>query len=176
MVVFDANFLIHFLDPRLGGSGGLNPRIDYLVKQIEDRKDIILIPTPALAELLVKTGQNSPKYLDTIERSRFFKVAPFDQRAAVECSVRIADALKRRKEDAAQESRDKVKFDQQILAVAVVNRATAIYTNDTGLANQAREAGMEAFGIGELPAPPADAQLNLELEPEEPIEPEDDED
>lgn len=35
MVVFDANFLIYFLDPKIKGGVGSNPRIDCLVATIQ---------------------------------------------------------------------------------------------------------------------------------------------
>ena len=35
MVVFDANFLIYFLDPKIQGGVGSNPRIDHLVAEPE---------------------------------------------------------------------------------------------------------------------------------------------
>lgn len=37
MVVFDANFLIYFLDPKIKGGVGSNPRIDHLVESIQKK-------------------------------------------------------------------------------------------------------------------------------------------
>ncbi len=53
MVVFDANFLIYFLDPKIVGGVGNNPRIDHLVATIQKTGERIVVPTPALSELLV---------------------------------------------------------------------------------------------------------------------------
>ena len=40
MVVFDANFLIYFLDPKIRGGVGNNPLIDYLVATIQKSKSV----------------------------------------------------------------------------------------------------------------------------------------
>jgi predicted nucleic acid-binding protein len=56
MVIFDANFLIYFLDPKIKGGVGSNPRIDHLVATIQKTGERIVVPTPALSELLVKAG------------------------------------------------------------------------------------------------------------------------
>jgi len=50
MVVFDANFLIYFLDPKIKGGVGNNPRIDHLVATIQKTGERIIVPTPALSE------------------------------------------------------------------------------------------------------------------------------
>ncbi len=77
MIVFDANFLIYFLDPRIKGGVGSNPRIDHLVATIQKSGERIIVPTPALSELLVRAGDAAAKYLDIITRSKFFRVAGF---------------------------------------------------------------------------------------------------
>ena len=58
MVVFDANFLIYFLDSKLKGGVGSNVRVDHLVATIQKTGDRIIVPTPALSELLVRAGEN----------------------------------------------------------------------------------------------------------------------
>lgn len=93
MVLFDANFLIYFLDPKIREGVGANPRIDYLVEAIQKRGERIIVPTPALSELLVKAGDAGPKYLDIIARSRFFRIAEFGERAAVEAAVLTREAI-----------------------------------------------------------------------------------
>ena len=69
MLVFDANFLIYFLDPKIKGGVGSNPRIDHLVATIQKTGERIVVPTPALSELLVKAGDAGPKYLEIVARS-----------------------------------------------------------------------------------------------------------
>ena len=128
MVVFDANFLIYFLDPKIKDGVGGNARIDHLVATILKSGERIVVPTPALSELLVKAGDAGPKYLEIVARSKFFRIAEFGERAAVEAAALMREVLaKGVKRGATPEaSLAKVKFDRQIVAIARVVGATAI--------------------------------------------------
>jgi hypothetical protein len=46
MVVFDANFLIYFLDPKIKRGIGNNPKVDYLVATIQKAGERIVIRHP----------------------------------------------------------------------------------------------------------------------------------
>lgn len=176
MVVFDANFLIYFLDPKMKDGVGSNPRIDYLVATIQKSGDRIVVPTPALSELLVKAGDAGPKYLEIVARSKFFRVAEFGERAAVEAAALTREAIAQGDKRGATPEVDwaKVKFDRQIVAIARVVGAKAIYTNDSQLAKHAKAAGIDAIGPNDLPEPPIAPQLELRLDPVEPEPPAED--
>lgn len=178
MVVFDANFLIYFLDPKINGGVGSNPRIDHLVATIQKTGERIIVPTPALSELLVKAGDAGPKYLEIIARSKFFRVAEFGERAAVEAAALTREAIALGAKRGATPDSDwaKVKFDRQIVAIARVVGAKSIYTNDGQLATHARAVGLEAITPDLLPDPPAPPQLEMPLDPIEPEQPIDDDD
>ena len=61
--------------------------------------------------------------------------------------------------------RDKAKFDEQIMAIAIVEGAATIYSDDADIVKLAPE-GMEVIGLAALPLPPEDAQPKLPgLEP-----------
>ena len=170
MVVFDANFLIYFLDPKIKDGVGNNARIDYLVAAIQKSGERIVVPTPALSELLVKAGDAGPKYLEIVARSKFFRVAEFGERAAVEAAALTRDAIAQGGKRGVTPEADwaKVKFDRQIVAIARVVGAKAIYTNDGQLSKHSRTAGIAAIGPGDLPEPPEAPQLELRLDPIEP--------
>ncbi len=176
MIVFDANFLIYFLDPRITGGVGSNPRIDHLVATIQKSGERIIVPTPALSELLVGAGDAAPKYLDIITRSKFFRVAEFGTRAAVEAAALTREAIdKGNKRGATPDATwAKVTFDRQIVAIARAEGATTIYTNDDQLAKHARAINIIAFNQDELPEPPVSPQIEMLLEPVEPAPPVDD--
>ncbi|MEQ1696009.1 MAG: PIN domain-containing protein [Hyphomicrobiaceae bacterium] len=178
MVVFDANFLIYFLDPKIQGGVGTDPRIDYLVETIQKTGDRIIVPTPALSELLVKAGDAGPKYLEIIARSKFFRVAEFGERAAVEAAALTRDALARGGKRGATPAADwgKVKFDRQIVAIARVVGATVIYTTDDQLASHAKAAGLDAVNRDGLPEPTVAPQIEMNLAPVEPVADPDDSD
>jgi predicted nucleic acid-binding protein len=178
MVIFDANFLIYFLDPKIKGGVGSNQRIDHLVATIQKTGERIVVPTPALSELLVKAGDAGPKYLAIVARSRFFRVAEFGERAAVEAAALTRDAIAKgsMRGETPDAARAKVKFDRQIIAIARVVGAKTIYTNDEQLAKHARAAGLEAISPDELPEPPVLPQLEMQLDPVEPEQAGDDDD
>ena len=79
-----------------------------------------MVPTPALSELLVKAGDAGPKYLEILARSKFFRVAEFGERAAVEAAAlhRDAKADGDKRGVTPEANWAKVKFDRQIVARA----------------------------------------------------------
>jgi len=178
MVVFDANFLIYFLDPKIKDGVGSNPRIDHLVATIQKTSDRIIVPTPALSELLVKAGDAGPKYLEIVARSKYFRVAEFGERAAVEAAALTREAIANGNKRGASLDSDwaKVKFDRQIVAIGRVVGAKTVYTNDGQLAAHAKAAGLEAIASDDLPDPPVRPQLEMRLEPIEPEQSGDDDD
>ncbi|MCJ2015895.1 hypothetical protein MKK84_00370, partial [Methylobacterium sp. E-065] len=96
-----------------------------------------------------------------------FRVASFDERAAVEAAVRIAQARQqgRRKGGNPDASKAKIKFDRQIAAIGAVEGATVMYSDDADVRSYAIEAGMEAYSLADLPLPPEDPQTAMILEP-----------
>ncbi|WP_154820077.1 hypothetical protein SR858_26740 [Duganella zoogloeoides] len=55
-----------------------------------------------------------------------FIIVPFDEKAAVECAINVADALAAGdKKGAERRTLAKIKFDHQIVAIAKVNGATS---------------------------------------------------
>ena len=64
-------------------------RIAYLVEQLRESRSRILIPTPVLAEFLTFA---SADYLEEINSSAHFQIAPFDQRAAIEAGSTMRKA------------------------------------------------------------------------------------
>src|ERR1039457_262045 len=102
MVLFDATVLSLLLHPgaKPPKDANGNPverapeRIEHLIRTLEEEKVKIIIPTPALSELLVVAGPEGAKYLAEINGRSCFKVSDFDQRAAVEAAIQIRNALK----------------------------------------------------------------------------------
>jgi hypothetical protein len=64
----------------------------------------------------------------------------------------------------------KVKFDRQVVAIARVVGATAIYSQDPQVKLHAQEIGISVLSLDDLPDPPAPPQIELELSPPEPQE------
>lgn len=162
MVVFDTSFLaLAFdaqfkapVDPETGEvMEDCKARISQLVELLSEQKVRILVPTPVLAEYLVRAGLDREKRLTEFTASRAFSVAPFDTRAAVECALLSEQELKAPSLQSEEETRAKVKFDRQIIAIAKARNTARIYTGDRGLANCAKRNGLAVTMTWELPKP-----------------------
>lgn len=127
-VAFDASILIYVIDeqakPPTDPATG-NPvdrcreRVTHLLESLQRQNAKIIIPTPALAEVLVHAATGGPEFLRILSLSRHFRIAPFDERAAVEFAARQADRIEVNARAPAT-TRAKAKFDDQIVAIAAV--------------------------------------------------------
>lgn len=176
MIVFDASVLLLLLNldtppPKNAATGQpvarCKDRIEYFIAELTKQRQKIIIPTPALSEPLIRAGEAAPHYLDIMRNSCFFQVSPFGPTAAVEAEELMRQRIARLgtlKGDAL-DSRAKVKFDLQIVAIARVTSATSIFTDDDGLQKLAISHAIAAQGIASLPLPPEDAQTELNFTP-----------
>ena len=171
MVVFDATTLLLLLSPSISAPmdsttrkpvTNARERIDGLIAELEKNNTKIIIPTPALSEILVRAGSAGPQYLATLSGSSAFRIVPFDARAAVEVAAMTRSAIdagdKRGGVDATWA---KIKYDRQIVAIAKVEGASTIYSDDEGLRLLALHSGIRVIRIAELPLPPEAAQPGL---------------
>jgi rRNA-processing protein FCF1 len=171
MVVFDTSVLAISLDA--GASVPLDPRtslpiescrerINHLLAALSANKTRVIIPTPVMAEYIVSGGPDKEKRVAQISGSKAFRVEPFDLRAAVECAlIEDADTATGRLLDH-NATKAKIKFDRQILAVAISRGASTIYTGDAKLASRAKQCGIDSVLTWDLPMPPIDPQRKLE--------------
>jgi hypothetical protein len=163
-VVFDTSFLIALLDPTVKGEGNLDVRVDFLVRSLDKARTKIIVPTPALSEVLIRAGDAVPKYLEIIYRSGRFKIAPFGTRAAVEAAAAHRDAMRAGdKKEGSGSSWDKVKFDRQIVAIAKVEGAERVYSNDQDIERFSARDNLEVIKLDQLPFPPEEPQGELSL-------------
>lgn len=175
MVVFDASTLLLLFRPGVGAP--IDPstakpleyvqeRLSYLVATLEKTKTKIAIPTPALSELLVRAGSAGSQLIQTIGKKSVFRVVPFDILAAIEVAASTRAALDAGdKRGGLQSPWAKVKYDRQIVAIAKVVQATAIYSDDDDIHKMGHAAGINVIRVAALPLPPSDAQGKLALEP-----------
>jgi len=177
-VVFDTTMLLPLLDPKLpppidpatsAPVTDYQARLSFLVADLQRRQEKIIIPTPALAELLVRTGSAGPGYLTTISRSAAFRIEPFCERAAIEHAMMTAAAVAAGdKKAGSTESAVKVKFDRQIVAIARVHNAARIYSDDEKLGKFALAHGILVTPCWSLPLPPQSAQTSFQFAPSQP--------
>ena len=174
MAVFDATALLYFLEP--DAAAPLDPatgrplqdakeRIDFLLESLEASGDTIVIPTPALSEVLVHAGEAGPQYLNILQGTRCFRIEPFDLRAAVELAAITRDAIAAGDLRAGTKAtRAKLKFDRQIIAIARVQRQTTIYSDDGDVATLGAALNIAVVPVHTLPCPPQDPQTSLKFE------------
>jgi predicted nucleic acid-binding protein len=168
-VVFDASILLPLLEPGVPvpppppgvPAASAIARIEYLIAALDEEGAVALIPTPALSEVLTRSGAATATILHRLKTFRFFDIVPFDEVAAIECAAMLSGARGGGKAAAATWA--KVKFDHQIAAVAKVHGAVRIYTDDADLKRLAPRIGAQAIGLWDLPEPPVDPQATLPL-------------
>jgi hypothetical protein len=128
-------------------------RIEHLIAGFKPN-DTIIIPTPVLAEALVRAKDGAPGVLEAINGLARVKVRAFDVRAAIETASMTREAMVAGdKKAGSQEAWQKVKVDRQIVAIARVEGANAIYADDKGLVSFARRLNIKVFSTWELPIP-----------------------
>jgi predicted nucleic acid-binding protein len=175
MVVIDATILMLLFRPDVAvptGRRGVpiehaRERIQFLVQQLEKAKTRIAIPTPALSELLVRAGSvASQKIVEDINKYAVFRIEPFDARAAIEVAAMTRAALDRmgNKRGTSSSPWAKIKYDRQIVAIAKVVRATAIYSDDRDIRAIAQTEDIPVIGLADLPLPEQTRQGVLPLE------------
>lgn len=165
MAVLDSTTLLYFFEPEASApsnpeTGKLvtdaGPRIEHLIKRLEKKNEVIVIPTPVLSEILVHAGDAGGEYLETLNKTSCFRVAPFDQLAAVELAAMTRDALSAGDLRAGTDAtRAKLKFDRQIIAIARTQNQSTVYSDDGDIATLASPLGLEVIPIYKLPEPPA---------------------
>ena len=161
MVVFGANVLIALVSPQTSSDD--LARINKLIADLSKRKSYVGVPTPALAEFLVRTDGATQAILETLERKSGVRMLPFDKRAAYECALldQKARVTGRKRGSAGDAPYQKVKVDRQIVAIAIANGAEMIVSGDDKLIAVARDMDLKAVTISELPIPPAAMQRPL---------------
>lgn len=177
MVVLDSAVLLLVLDPRAKAPNDpatgepverAAERIEYLIGNLTADKEKIVIPTPVLSEVLVHASDALQPYLDTLNGQAAFRIAPFDQKAAVEAALALSGAIRRggHRIDAANPdaTKTKIKFDRQIVAIAKSEGAHTIYSDDEDIHRYAKREGLQAYRTAELDLPPEDPQQSLDFD------------
>jgi len=172
IVCIDSSILLHFLRPdtryRLPDGKSEEEfdaadRVRFLIENLEHDKAKIIIPTPVLGEVLVHSGKDTDKFLETIRRSNRFDVAAFDQISAIESAELHRRFGTTPANLRGNSTRQIIKIDRQIVAIAKVKGATTLYCDDETMAKFAETIGIKVIKLQELPARPLPPQRELDL-------------
>ncbi len=162
MIVVDANFLVLMFDPdAMPHIPGGADRVRLLIETLTTDRQTIVVPTPAIAELVVGRLPRLNEIIAEIRRQRCFRIQEFDQTIAIETGIIIEAALKRRSAFPLTDGRVAMKYDAMIAATARVLGADAICTDDRGYGPWVEGTSIAVRTIGDLPLPPQPAQSSL---------------
>lgn len=170
MIVFDANMLVWLLcpgeapdDPTTGQPLTFSrERIDHLVNRITKSDSQIIIPTPALTEFLTHADRGRDQYLATFSKNSVFRIAPFCHASAIEAAISLGRAVQTGdKRSGSTSPWPKIKVDRQIVAIAKVQNAHTIYSDDHDIRSLGSAEGIKVVRPYELPLPPESAQGDL---------------
>ena len=164
MAAFDATTLIYLLEPNAlapkdPATGNAIPdatqRVDHLIDTLAQAGEKVIIPTPALSEVLVRADQAAGDYLTTLHGSSHFRIVPFDERAAIELAMITRDAIdKGQYHVGSNATRATLKFDRQILAIARVEGEKTVYSDDKQMQALGEQIGIKVIPSYDLPQPP----------------------
>lgn len=98
-------------------------RIEHLLLTLSEAAVQVVLPTPVLAEVLVRAGAARNQYLTELTTNHAFRPASFDERAAVELSMILDGDAKSKKKLGDKQTWAKLKFDRQIIALRRCTRS-----------------------------------------------------
>ena len=169
VVAFDADILILLLQPSIDPpiDPGTQRRVEYvperlsrLVKDLTERDARVIVPAPALAEVLVVPGADGSELLEVIEKQAVFQIEPFRAADAVEAAASTRAALDRGdKKSGADAPWQCVKTDRQIVAVAKRCGAAKLYSNDAGMRKAAGDLPVVSVWGASRPSRRAEAAI-----------------
>lgn len=139
MVCFDTGPIIWGVQGRAKpGQEHMVRRTKRYIRYLADQRKAIMIPAPALAEYLIKFDQKDREQQKKLIEQQFF-VPAFDLPAAeLAAELEHDSALLKSVKAANGVTRDQLRVDAQIVAIAVVQKAEKIITNDPHLKEIAR--------------------------------------
>src|SRR5258708_39104653 len=95
MVAFDSTFLTFLFIPNAKcETDRAKERIDYLIGSLQGSGERIVIPSPALAELLIGVGHSGSQFLHELTHRPKCVMAGFDTKEALEFALLAETARK----------------------------------------------------------------------------------
>jgi predicted nucleic acid-binding protein len=165
MIVVDTNFLVLLIDP--DSTQNVNRRADrvrHFIDTLAASKEEVMIPAPALAELVAGRVERVEEIVEAVRKLKIFSVQAFDPVIAIETGERIAAVREKTPENERLPGWKVVmKYDAMIAATAIVRGARALYTLDKGFEKYLEGTAVKIYLLDDLPLPPEDPQQHLDL-------------
>jgi len=160
VIVFDTTFLIVLLEDKALSITDredkpvtkVHERVRHLVQKLSESNSIICVPTPVLAEFMVRAGKAGPELLKRLTNTSKFSLSPFGVKAAIEAAELIR-AIKDEQRGQPIETWAKVKFDVQIVAIAKAEGCSVIYAEDPHMEAHGKRVGIDIRRICDLALP-----------------------
>lgn len=170
-ILFDTNILVQAITGTKDGCKLTNPadgteikdierRVEALIDYVESNGGKIIIPTPVLAEYLIGIDKSDHQmHLRLIQSQACFEIVPFDEIAAIECAQ--MPSLKELKAMMHTDTANKIKFDRQIISIALAINADEVWTHDKGVYTRCKELNIVAKSLADIT--PAPKQVLIEM-------------
>ncbi len=155
-VVFDACFLSSAFGKTLPDKESAYKK---LIDDLEKDGVQIIIPAPAFSEFLMGIEKDLTEFTKIFEGKKNFKIKSFDTKAALECSFLLKDLMKN-KDIKKNFSKQKIKYDYQIVSIAKIFEAECVYSDDKDVMKLCSRLGLLCRDFNSL-EPPTEPELLL---------------
>lgn len=163
MVIWDTNILALYFSNKLSQDDHL--RVKGLVAEMASKREPIGIPAQVWAEFLEAATENEAAQSVALFKTNAFKLLSYDMRAAIETSqVAKRGQVARKGNSNKDRARQAVKVDWQIIAVAIVNNARMILTNDQPMLTECGRHKVKCLSIRDLEIPDGSRQQPIVFE------------
>jgi len=136
-VAVDASFLGAFLQ-----SANRAQEISKLIEALSSENAKVIVPTPALAQVLTHAPGRAESWMRTLNTYSCFQVHPFDDKASFELTQLLGESV--------SGLRDILRFDRQIVAIAKVYGASVLYADDEQVIQFAEACGIRSKRLKDL--------------------------
>lgn len=148
-------------------------RSQALLDHIESSGGTLVLPAPVLAEYLlgIEGEKNKQKHTQLILSMSCFEILPFDELAAIECSLLLSpNEFKQfiKSEINSNATANKIRYDRQIISIAKANNIDEIWSGDKEVSSKSAEFGIEIKSLLDIQPMALSEQITLNLLDETP--------
>jgi predicted nucleic acid-binding protein len=171
-IVIDTNVLVQIMQNE-GAKDLIDPETDKvvvnaferaqaLIERIDSLKGVVVLPAPVIAEYLLGIDRKSYQlHLDVMNGVKCIEVSSFDQLAAIECAMLVSNQEMKQLDPDSKMA--KLKYDRQILAIAISSGAKEIWTHDKQLFKRSKAMGLTAMSLGGIDPKPQQLDFHSQI-------------